>query len=152
MKELLTTYSISDILVFIVLIALAIRGVVTFYDWGKSRLKAIFDQDHIMESKQKEIDEKINKYDVLLTMIQENQDHLNGRLDMLDERINLLVESDKDSIKSYLVDKHKEVTRQGYIDSYDYDVFLKRYSHYKDEGGNSYIGDLVDEVKKIAVK
>lgn len=149
MKELLSTYSISDILVFIVILALAIRGVVTFYDWTKGRLKSTFDKGHLKEKEQQKVEERIDQLEAAQLSLQSHQKDLTDRLDYLCEKMNLLIESDKDSIKSYLVDKHKEVTRQGYIDSYDYDCFLKRYSHYAAEGGNSYIESLVEEVKDI---
>ena len=47
MKELLTTYSIEEILIFLVVLAIAIKGVITFFDWAKDRLKRMFDKENI---------------------------------------------------------------------------------------------------------
>jgi Tfp pilus assembly protein FimT len=38
MEALLTNYSLTEILVFIVVLALAIKGTVSFYDWARERI------------------------------------------------------------------------------------------------------------------
>ena len=39
MEKLFSTYSVSEIIIFIIFLALAIKGLVTFIDWGYERLK-----------------------------------------------------------------------------------------------------------------
>ena len=38
MQQLLETYSISEILIFIVILASAIKGVVSFIEWAKDKI------------------------------------------------------------------------------------------------------------------
>ena len=77
-------------------------------------------------------------------------------LDMMDEKlenitgsINLLIKSDRDDIKSYITEKYHHFIEQGWIDDYNLDCIEKRYSHYKKEGGNSFIEDLMGEIRKL---
>ena len=38
MLDLLKNYSLTDIAIFIVMLAFAIKGIVDFYDWAKNRI------------------------------------------------------------------------------------------------------------------
>ena len=42
MLELLTTYSIAEILMFVVMLAIAIKEVVTFVEWAVTKLRQLF--------------------------------------------------------------------------------------------------------------
>ena len=44
MLQLLQTYSIEDILIFIVILALAVKSVITFFDWVKERIQKVFNK------------------------------------------------------------------------------------------------------------
>ena len=46
MEELLTRYTITEIVIFIVFLAIAIKEVVTFFDWAHSRLKGVFKKEN----------------------------------------------------------------------------------------------------------
>jgi len=37
MLDLLKNYSLSEIVIFVVVLALAVKGVIDFYDWAKNR-------------------------------------------------------------------------------------------------------------------
>lgn len=152
MKELLSSYSIEEIILFIVLIALAIKGLVSSYDWVMERLRDYVDESHSERKKEEELIGRVSHNSEVLTQLEKNQVELTKSLSSLEGKIDLLMDSDKDSIKSYLVDKYNQFNREQYIDSYEYDCFLKRYSHYKKEGGNSYIENLVEKTKELKDK
>jgi hypothetical protein len=60
------------------------------------------------------------------------------------------VDSDKDDIKAFITDKHHYFCyERKWIDDYSMDCIERRYSHYKDEGGNSFIATLMDELKAL---
>ena len=46
MVELLLRYSLSDILMFIVILALAVKSLISFFDWAYDRLKKVFNKEH----------------------------------------------------------------------------------------------------------
>lgn len=152
MKDLLSAYSIEDIILFIVFLALAIRGLVSFYDWAIGRIRNYVDKAHNEKKKEEELEAKVSQNREILCQLEKNQIELTSSLSNLEGKIDLLMESDKDAIKSYLVDKYNRFTKQENIDSYEYDCFLKRFSHYQAEGGNSYIEGLVNEVRELKRK
>ena len=53
-------------------------------------------------------------------------------------------------IKQFIVrEYHYFVEQKKWIDDYSLDTILLRYADYKQEGGNSYIEMLIDEIKKL---
>lgn len=139
MAQLLATYSVAEILIFIILLAIAVKGVVTFWDWGTERLRKIFHKET-----QQELDrDKINQ-------IAEKQEKLFNDLQEVNRKIGILVDSDKDDIKAFITDKHHYFCyEKKWIDDYSLDCIERRYSHYKDEGGNSFIATLMGELKAL---
>lgn len=68
----------------------------------------------------------------------------------LSKRIDKLTESDMHDIKQFIVrEYHYFVEQKKWIDDYSLDTILLRYADYKQEGGNSYIEMLIDEIKKL---
>lgn len=147
MKELVGTYSAQEILLFLVTFALAVKGFVSFWDWGYARLKQVFkkenDQEQELDSIQHQFDEHLKNYKIV-------QDNQNETLRILTEKINLLIDSDKDSIKSFITERHHHFCyEEGWIDDYSMDCIERRFRHYTDEGGNSFIHDLMEELRAL---
>lgn len=70
--------------------------------------------------------------------------------EQLTKTLDILFESDKDDIKSWIVEKHHFYCyEKGYIDDQMMDCLERRYSHYLDEGGNSYIHTLMEELRRL---
>ena len=88
MIELLSTYPLTEILTIVITLALALKGLVSFVEW---------------------CNEKITKIVLKTEQTQKNHDSildLKEELDDLRTSVALLIESDKDSIKSYITEKH----------------------------------------------
>ena len=61
-----------------------------------------------------------------------------------------MVESDKDDIKAWITEKHHFYCyEKRHIDDYSLDCIEKRYAHYQDEGGNSFVEDLMKDIRKL---
>lgn len=143
MKELFTTYTGTDIIIFVILLALAIKGLVTFIDWAIERLRIFFNK----EQTQDEIMKELKKHTQDITELKEKfQEHLDKSCKLM----NLLIESDKDDIKAWITEKHHYYCYvQKYIDDYSLDCLEKRFKHYEDEGGNSFVSHLMDEIRQL---
>lgn len=139
MQQLLQNYSITEILLFIVILAVAIKGVISFIDWARQRIhKAV---------KEKEKPDRNAKHN-------DKQDqqlqYIKNELDILKKYIELLTQSDKDAIKSFITGQHHYFCyKLGYIDDYSLDSIEKRYNHYKEQGGNSFVEDLMFELRQL---
>lgn len=143
MKELLQNFTIEQILVFVVLLAGAIKGVISFFDWVAERLRKVFNGQTKKEQETQNAKELIQKLFDMQKKTGEDIKQLSSHLD-------LLMESDKDDIKAWITREHHYFCYTlGYIDDYSLDCIEKRYKHYQDEGGNSFIADLMKELRAL---
>lgn len=158
MLELLTAYSLTEILIFIVMLAVAVKGVVTYGAWLKGWLKEKFGgktEEEIQEEIQEEFDEEARNSILqgrLLLGEQKMRDH-EEKIDKLTKMIELLLTSDRDNIKAYIVEKHHYFCyNKKWIDDYSMDCIEKKYETYQKENGNSYVSDLVKDLRALPPK
>lgn len=150
MEELLKHYSVSDIILFVVFLGLAIKAVIDFFDWAHNRLKQKFDKENINQENKNIINERFEKTEEDIKNLKNNQEEIVKTLENLNKKIDILIESDKDDIKADLTRIHHYYCyTQKWIDDYTLDCAIRRYSHYKDEGGNSFIEDFMKDLKKL---
>ena len=84
--------------------------------------------------------------------IQAYEDKLDGfknDINTSKEQLDLLIDSDKESIRSFIVDKYYQVMDTGYINSHLLQVLEERYTQYHREGGNGYITTLMEEMREL---
>lgn len=75
---------------------------------------------------------------------------LEERMGTAEERLNTLTESDMNDIKSWIVEQyHKFYGHQGWIDAYSADTIERRFGDYQAEGGNSYVHNLVNQLRTL---
>lgn len=145
MLELFKTYSIDEIVMFILLLALAIKGIVDLYDWFKKRFREPIEEEMTHEEQKQEIIDRLNTHE---GNILECKECLNKILDT----INILIDSDKDDIKSWITEKHHYFCYEvKCIDDYSLQCIEARYKHYKDEKGNSFIDKLMDDIRALPI-
>lgn len=150
MEQLLKTFTPVQIILFLVLAAAAIKCIIEFFDWAHARLKNVFDKEYNATIQQQEIDKKFEATNTKVKELEENQTRILNTLNSLDVKVDLLIASDKDAIKSDITkDHHYYCYVQKWIDDYTYNCCLKRYGHYTAEGGNSFIKDLMDDLKEL---
>lgn len=146
MAELITNYSWSEIILFIIAFAAAIKGVVTFWDWGKDRLRKVYDKEDKIEEIKSLIVENTKQMNEFSNIQAQTIDEIQH----LKENITNLTASDKDDIKAWITEKHHHFCYDiKYIDDYSLDCIEKRYAHYVDEGGNSFISTLMEEIRNL---
>ena len=142
MIQLFTNYTVNEIIIFFFILLLAIKKIVDFIDWYKKRTRQAVEQ----ADKPAQLKEVIDQHEEQLSDIK-------TQLSDIKTAINLLIESDKDDIKQSLTkDHHYFCYKLGSIDDYSLDCMEKRYSHYTDEGGNSFVKTLMEEVRMLPRK
>ena len=139
MLDLLKSYSLQDIIIFIVLLALAIKGCISFFDWMKERVnKAVMHSDMPNQLKS-----NIQNHSKQIAQIKTD-------ITEIKDLINLLIESDKDAIKAFITRQHHYfVYQKGWVDDYSLNCVEQRYNHYKDQGGNSFITTLMTDLRQL---
>ena len=157
MLDLLSTFTPLQVITFVVLGSLAIKGVQDLIDFFKNKYKEKFNKDYQKLSRDEELDKHyqvcIDQHKETLdlyNMVSEKLDILSNCIKELDKRVDRLTISDRNDIKQYIVrEYHYFVEEKGWIDDYSLDSILQRFEDYKEEGGNSYVHTLVDEIKKL---
>lgn len=150
MATLLSQYTIPQIILFIIAIVFIIKGGQDTFDQFKNKYKQKFNKDYDAKAKEVRLEEFYEmageQHKEVMMEIEKVSDSVNN----LSKRIDKLTESDMHDIKQFIVrEYHYFVEQKKWIDDYSLDTILLRYADYKQEGGNSYIEMLIDEIKKL---
>ena len=143
MLELLEQFTPIQIIVFIVMLAIAFKKIADFLDWMAEKIKKrdLFKRGKFnQEQKQNLRNQQIDK-----TLIE-----LSDVLGTLSDKVDILMNSDKDAIKAFITREHHYFCYQKkWIDDYSLDCIEKRYEHYKEENGNSFISGLMEDLRAL---
>lgn len=178
MIELFTSLTLTQVIVFSFLILIAIKEGITLYDFFKKKIKdaqteetserVLIEKIHekldklekemeeqkkrdlAIDSKLKFLEQDTTERKVHETAILEQQKEFSMKLDQQQETLTLLTDSDRDDIRSWIVHQyHYFVEQRKWIDDFTMDALEKRYAHYCKEGGNSYVSNLMSELRKL---
>lgn len=150
MLALLQRYSVSEILIFIVLLALAIKGVITFIDWTHEKIKKAFNKQQNKIDEKKKILDKLDQDEQLIASLQQQQAETDKILNKLSKQIDTLIKSDVDDIRAFITREHHYFCYQkGWIDDFSLQCIEQRFSNYVQEGGNSFIKGLMEEIRRL---
>lgn len=150
MIALLQKYSLSDILIFTILLALAIKSLITFLDWAQDRIKKVFNKEYSKKDEKERLEQRLQHGSEMMTNLRANQQITDAMLEDLSNKIDMLIDSDKDDIKSYITRQHHYFCYQmGWIDDFSLDCIERRYHHYTEEGGNSFIEGFMNELRAL---
>ena len=143
MEKLLTNYSPTDIIMYTVILCLAVKGVVSFIDWACDRARKVYDKDHDER-------EEINSIKGDVSELKDAKADTKECIDRINESIAMLIESDKEDIKSYVTERHHHfVYEQGWIDDYSLECLERKFVIYRHEHGNSFVEGLMDEIRAL---
>lgn len=150
MPELLEQYTITDIFIFLFLFATGLKAILMLWDWFVDRLRKFFNKEVKVQQDKDELKEQVQQSISRIDAVAQKQDELVTQLKSLQETVTLLVHSDKDDIKSWITKEHHFFCyEQKYIDDYSLDCIEKRFTHYKAEGGNSFVEDLMRDLRAL---
>ena len=99
MMALLETYSITEIIIFLVMFAIAFKSVVTFWDWLVSRLSVHFKKENEQALRVEYIDRKFEEIDEKIKLLYADHAKCDCQNQELIETLNLLTEYIKDNNK-----------------------------------------------------
>lgn len=153
MKELLQSYNISDVIMILFIVLIAAKECIEIFKYFKGIIKGSIKKEDSYEENMDKLIEKVdtlyNKYDDTIQEMHSIKEDYNKHFKDQEEKLTILLNSDKDDIKGYIVEKHHQFISQGWIDDFSMDVLTKRFQHYQDEGGNSYAERLMNELDNL---
>jgi hypothetical protein len=119
-----------------------------FYDWATERLKKAFSKETQRDKEKEVLEERLVYGADKMRALDKQQKQTNEQLKAIHKQLEMLISSDKDDIKADLTkDHHYFCYKKKWIDDYSLDCMQKRFERYVEEGGNSFIEKLMDEVK-----
>ena len=147
---LLENFSVAEAILFTVILCLSVKGIVDFAKWIYNTAKTHFDHEHEDEQEIEQICNRLEEQDRRIDKVEENQSHILTVLETTNNNIDLLLRSDRDDIKSFITRQHHYFCyEKKWIDDYSLECIERRYSHYKEEGGNSFIGIFMEELRAL---
>lgn len=150
MEELFSHFSISEIFLCIILLVGAVKWLVEFIDWAKERIRKWYKKDTVEDTLQEDVNRKFHEEDERIAALEMQQQEMIKILNSVDDKVVLLINSDKDDIKSYITNLHHQCCyHQKWIDTYTLECCERRYDHYKDEGGNSFIANFMEDLRDL---
>lgn len=149
-STLFATYSIEGIIILVIMLLLAIKFVWELVVWFKEKLQGGLDQ-------QREREEMNEDFKAEFQKLNDRLDNINDRLDRVDEsnentnrRLSFIEERQQENTKSFLIDAHHKFCYQiKAIDDINLQSIERRYMYYKAAGGNSFIDQLMQEIRAL---
>lgn len=149
-QTLFTQYSAEEVLVFLAYLCAAVYGFVQFLDWANKRIHQKYDADTKEEKIHQQLETEFKRLSEDQKRIDESYERIDQALNDLNNRMDQLVDSGKESIRSYIVEKHHLFCyEKKWIDDYSLDCLEKKFENYKAWHGNSFIAGLMDEIRDL---
>lgn len=161
MEHFLVKYSVQEILLFGVLFFFAIKQLSEARDWIQKEAHSWVNKDDAIAKLErkaaeerdvinKKLDVALQERELYIKRMDERNDFLQKEIEAANENIKLLLESDRDDIKAWITREHNYFCNKlGEIDTYSLDCINRRYQHYVKENGNSFVEDLINEIKAL---
>lgn len=160
MIKLLNEFSVDQIALFVVMLAVAVKGISDFFDWIKNKYQKKFNNDYDKKKEQEAVEKQINAlkekqeesiqgYARMEQKFDSFTEKMNEKVDKIESQLELLTESDMHDIKGWIVEKHHALMKQKWVDDFTMDTLEKRYADYKRENGNSYVAGLMSELRAL---
>lgn len=149
MDTLLTQFSLTQIVMFTIVMASAVKGVISFFDWLQEIMTNVVHKKEQPKNIELKIEQLEQKYYNNIQELANKDLELQQRLDGLSEKIDLLIKSDKDDIKAWITQQYHTFIQKGSIDNYSLDCIEHRYEHYVEEKGNSFVKGLIEELRHL---
>ena len=160
MMDFFTQYTLNQIILYTIMLGIAIKAGIEFFDWCKEKYEKKFNKDHIALNKQsdlekyyvicqKQYEESNAHYQKLEEKIDDFSNTVKDKVNKIEAQLTQLTESDMHDIKGWIVEKHHVLVKKGWVDDFTMDTLERRFSDYVAEDGNSYIAGLMSELRAL---
>lgn len=144
-QELFEQFDLTTIVLILLLAFFLVLEVSQGIDYFRKKNKNKNDE---YQDKEK----RITNLEILEHNSENTIQKIKNDLDEVKKNINLLIISDKDDIRSWITDKYHYFINLGYIDDFSLDCLERRFKSYKQEGGNTYVDSMMEELRALPRK
>ena len=144
--ELIQTYPIQTLIIGFIIGAIGLREITVLIDWFKKRFVKTSVDNALEDNKQ---EQRLQRDESMISALMLKNEEQDTHIKDLDKKIQLLLDSDKAAIKAWITRYHHKLIEQGWVDDYSLDSIESRYEYYLEEHGNSFVGDLMEEIRAL---
>lgn len=144
-QTLLEQFDIKTIFTILLLAFFAIIEIMRGIDYLRNKGK----------NKIKQLQQEKQRISTLEELEQNNEDSIQQvktDIEEIKQNVNLLIDSDKDDIRAWITDKYHYFIKLKYIDDFTLDCLERRFKSYKQEGGNTYVDSMMEELRRLPRK
>lgn len=157
MEKLFAQLSLTQIVLYAFLLFVAVKEVWGIVDFFKDKVKKKISKEKEEDKSEEEIVSSLKDIatglEGLREEFKEHKNNISKTLISYQDQLDTLIESDRDDIKADIVKQyHYFVDNKKWIDDFSLDTLERRYFHYKEEGGNSYIKGLMEKIRQLPNK
>lgn len=150
LSNLFSQYSIETLILLVLSLAIAFRGVSELWDYFYNKIKKYFSYQSIEDQKHNDIMAELSELKEAISSISGNIDDLHGKVGALETQAGLTTERLQENTRTYLIDKHHYFCYEVQaIDDLNLQSLERRYLYYKAAGGNSFIDGLMEEIRAL---
>ena len=136
MIQLFQHYTLEATIVLVFMLAVAIKQVFELVQFFKNKAESRFGT--------------VQQHEQNLKAVADGMSKMQQELKIINDKVDNLIESDRDAIKSWIVMLYRKYKIDATdFDSMEMDLLERRYNHYKQQGGNSYIDNIMVELRQI---
>lgn len=153
MAELFSTFGAGSVLL---ILFIGIPTIINFITWCKGiwKKRTSFAQENYDHGRQDEAtqeskEHRLQNHETELAALKANLAALTTISTKQQKQIDLLIESDRLSIKAWIKEQHEKWTHCGYIDSQSLELLEDRFKVYTKEDGNSWAEKLINEIRAL---
>lgn len=150
LSTLFATYSLESVIILIVMLLLVIKFVWELVVWFKDKLKGGYDRERERNEMNAEIMAEFQKLNSRLDTFKDRLDRIDDSNENTNRRLSFIEERQQENTKSFLIDAHHKFCYQlKAIDDINLQSIERRYMYYKAAGGNSFIDQLMQEIRAL---
>ena len=153
MAELFSTFGVGTV---VIILLVGIPAIVNFITWCKGiwKKRSTFAQENYEHGRKDEANKeskehRLQNHEAELAALKANLAALTTINTNQQKQIDLLIVSDRLSIKAWIKEQHEKWTRCGYIDSQSLELLEDRFKVYTKEDGNSWAEKLMNEIRAL---
>ena len=149
-NTLFTQYSVGELIILVVLIAFILKTLNEVGEYFYKRLKSYFGIQNDKEKWQTGVIDSLQIIKQDIQTLREQNDQTHSKQKEMEESIALIQERLQENTRSYLIDAHHKFCYEVHaIDELSLQAMERRYLYYKTAGGNSFVDNLMDEVRNL---
>lgn len=145
-----TQYSFQELVLLIIIVLFALKAFNEVVAYFYTKIKNYFGIQNNKEQWEENVSESLDEIKKEIQTLRDQNIKTHQRQEEIDQSISLVQERLQENTRSYLIDAHHKFCYDiRAIDDLNLQAMERHYLYYKTAGGNSFVDNLMDEVRNL---